>query len=157
MMQINERELNSTVLQLINKIKNPYYLENPVSDTTVLKVATGMPDSALEFDVENNRKQLLVNCVHVLVETVDAQESNQVRQEALQFNQLMEKVMLPVVMWENQKTNQFQLRWQERFSVEEKHSEQLWQTFSQSLNLALAVRSKLERLLSNNRPKPTFH
>jgi hypothetical protein len=154
MMQINERELNTTVLQLISQIKNPY-LQNPVIEPTVLKITTGLPDSQLEFE-QSSKKHLLVNCVHTLIETFDAQETAEVREEANQFNQLMEKVMLPVVMWENKKTNQFQLRWQERFALD-KNPSQLWQTFSQSLSLALAVRSKLERLLSNNRPKPTLH
>lgn len=110
--------------------------------------------SWLEFKMTGNNAVELT-CVHTLFQNTMPEDIDEVRHEVRQFNQLMETVMLPVIVWENPANNQFQLLWQEH--IHQKTDLPFVQRlFEQSMFMANALEGRMGWAV-NNMTRPMQH
>ncbi len=118
-----------------------------------MKLLSNSPNAWIEFNsTESNL--LEVHCIHRLTEPPGTLNKHETQRESRQFNTLMERVRLPVFMWEDKTQGEWQLRWQERIETPAS-AKQIKQLFEQSLNLANALENRLGWSLRNQPARVT--
>lgn len=153
MTSLNDQELLNTLATWIGQLKSPYYKDEAVKKTPI-KLMSNAPNAWLEIK-EMDQGFMEITCIHRIIENDDYSDVNEIRKECLQFNSLMERVRLPVYVWEDKSKAEFQLRWQEtlRTQADLKYVQRF---FEQSLYLANALQSRLGWALSNQ-TQPLAH
>lgn len=93
-----------------------------------------------------------VTCIHRMM-LIQDKPSSKVRYGFQQFNQLMEQVQLPVLVWENSTQKEFQLRWQEILNTQADLG-YVQQLLEQSMFLASALETRLGLLTPQHAQAP---
>lgn len=153
MPSLNEQELITALAAWVGKLKDPYSKakSGPIPLVTLQSCS---PNAWLEIkQVDSN--SLEVTCIHRVIEQDDDNNLDEIRRECAQFNSLMERVRLPVYIWEDQKKSEFQLRWQETM-LTQADMKYVQRFFEQSLYLANALQSRLGWALSDQ-AQPVCH
>ena len=111
MPSLNEQELITALAAWVGKLKDPYSKARsaPIPPVTL---QSSSPNAWLEIK-QVNKDRLEVTCIHRVIEQDDDNNLEEIRRECAQFNSLMERVRLPVYIWEDRDKSEFQLRWQE--------------------------------------------
>jgi hypothetical protein len=153
MPSLNEKELLIALAAWVGKLKDPYskVKAGPITPVTL---QSSSPNAWLEIK-QINRNRLEVTCIHRVIEQDDENDLEEIRRECEQFNSLMERVRLPVYMWEDRKKSEFQLRWQETM-LTQADLKYVQRFFEQSLFLANALQSRLGWALKGQ-TQPTAH
>ena len=154
MPSLNEQELINTLAAWVGKLKDPYSKSksNPIPAITL---QSSSPNGWLEIKQINNDR-LEVTCIHRVIEHSTDTELADIRRECAQFNTLMERVRLPVYMWEDREKSEFQLRWQETM-LTRADLKYVQRFFEQSLYLANALQGRLGWALNTNQAQPVSH
>lgn len=153
MTALNDQDLHQALCKWMGIIKNPYIPQQKMNVQS-MKLPSNSPNAWIEFSSAGTGT-LEIHCIHRLLEPLDAINKHEATKESQQFNSLMERVRLPVLMWEDKTTGTWQLRWQERIETETS-AQQIKQLFEQSLYLANALQSRLGWSLGNQ-PTGTTH
>lgn len=140
MTALNNQDLLNALANWVGQQKCPYREDKQVKQTSV-KLVSNSPNAWLEIK-ETNKGLIEVTCIHRIMEKCEHSNLEEIRKECTQFNALMERVRLPVYMWEDSDKSEFQLRWQETLltHADLKYAERF---FEQSLYLANALQSRL--------------
>lgn len=153
MTALNNQDLLNALANWVGQQKCPYREDKQVKYTAV-KLISNSPNAWLEIK-ETGQGLMEVTCIHRVMEQDEHSDLEEIRKECTQFNALMERVRLPVYMWEDSNKSEFQLRWQETLLT---HADLKYvqRFFEQSLYLANALQSRLGWAL-NNQAQPTTH
>lgn len=153
MPSLNENELITALAAWVGKLKDPY-TKTKYSQIPPIQLQSSSPNAWLEIK-QINKDRLEVTCIHRVIEQSDENNLAEIRRECAQFNSLMERVRLPVYMWEDRKKSEFQLRWQETM-LTRADLKYVQRFFEQSLYLANALQSRLGWALSDQ-AQPVSH
>lgn len=153
MTTINDQDLHHALCKWMGLIKNPYLAQHKAKGHS-MKLLSNSPNAWIEFNSAMTGT-LEIHCIHRLIEPLHAVNKHEAAKESQQFNSLMERVRLPVFMWEDKTRGEWQLRWQERIETIAS-AKQVKQLFDQSLYLANALQSRLGWSLGS-RPTETTH
>lgn len=153
MPSLNENELITALAAWVGKLKDPYTKIN-CGQIPPIQLQSSSPNAWLEIR-RADKNRLDVTCIHRVVEQSDENNLAEIRRECIQFNSLMERVRLPVYVWEDRKKSEFQLRWQETM-LTQADLKYVQRFFEQSLYLANALQSRLGWTLSNQ-AQPLTH
>lgn len=146
MTALHDPELIKALATWVGKLKNPYHEEKQLNSYPV-KLMTSSPNAWLEIkEVEQGKME--ITCIHRVMNQDENSDLEEIRKECTQFNSLMERVRLPVYMWEDKKKSEFQLRWQETL-LTQADLKYVQRFFEQSLYLANALQSRLGWALVN--------
>jgi hypothetical protein len=153
MPSLNEQELITALAAWVGKLKDPYSKARsaPIPPVTL---QSSSPNAWLEIK-QINKNRLEVTCIHRVIEQDDDNNLEEIRRECAQFNSLMERVRLPVYIWEDRDKSEFQLRWQETM-LTQADLKYVQRFFEQSLYLANALQSRLGWALSDQ-AQPVSH
>jgi hypothetical protein len=153
MTSLNNQELLNALASWIGQLKCPYYKDEAVKKNPI-KLMSSSPNAWLEIK-EMDQGLMEITCIHRVIENDEHSNVHEIRKECLQFNSLMERVRLPVYMWEDKSKSEFQLRWQETL-LTQADLKYVQRFFEQSLYLANALQSRLGWALSNQ-AQPLTH
>ncbi len=99
------------------------------------------PNAWVEIKQTNNG-MMEITCIHRIIEQSEHVDIEEIREECEQFNSLMERVRMPVFVWEDKNRNEFQLHWQETL-CREAELNYIQRSFEQSLCMANALQGRL--------------
>ncbi|WP_370264268.1 hypothetical protein [Limnobacter sp.] len=134
---LSEQDIIKALASWVHQQKCPYTSRSKQG----MVVATNLPNAWIEFK-SIGQSAFQVSSIHTVLAAVGLDDLANVRHEVMQFNKLMERVKLPVFVWEDKKLGQFQLHWQE--TVYSPLETRLIQSlFEQSLYLANALKGRL--------------
>lgn len=153
MSSLNDEELLNALATWIGQLKCPYYKDGVVKKMPVTLMSSS-PNAWLEIK-EMDQGLMEITCIHRVIERDEHSDVEEIRKECSQFNSLMERVRLPVYMWEDTNKAEFQLRWQETL-LTRADLKYVQRFFEQSLYLANALQSRLGWALSNQ-TQPLAH
>jgi hypothetical protein len=153
MPSLNENELITALAAWVGKLRDPY-TKNRCGQIPPIQLQSSSPNAWLEIR-QLNQDRLEVTCIHRVIEQIDDNNLAEIRRECVQFNSLMERVRLPVYMWEDKNKSEFQLRWQETM-LTQSDLKYVQRFFEQSLYLANALQSRLGWALSDQ-AQPVSH
>lgn len=153
MPSLNEHELITALAVWIGKLKDPYS-KTRSGQILPITLQSSSPNAWIEIK-QINKERLEVTCIHRVIEQNDDNDLEEIRRECLHFNHLMERVRLPVYLWEDLKKSEFQLRWQETM-LTQADLKYVQRFFEQSLYLANALQSRLGWALSDQ-AQPVSH
>lgn len=151
MAALNDQELLNALAAWVGHLKCPYQKADKVGQPPV-KLMSSSPNAWVEIKQVNQGK-MEITCIHRVVEEDESCDLDEIRKECSQFNSLMERVRLPVYMWEDKSKSEFQLRWQETL-LTQADLKYVQRFFEQSLYLANALQSRLGRALND---QPVHH
>jgi hypothetical protein len=153
MVALNDKVLLNALAIWVGQLKCPYRQETKASNEPV-RLISNSPNAWLEIR-QMERGMMEITCIHRVIEQDEYFDLDEIRRECEQFNSLMERVRLPVFIWEDKINSEFQLRWQQTL-LEKTDLEYVQRFFEQSLYLANALQSRLGWAL-NNRSHPLSH
>ena len=153
MPSLNEQELITALATWVGKLRDPY-TKNRCAPIPPIQLQSSSPNAWLEIR-QLNQDRLEVTCIHRVIEQIDDNNLAEIRRECVQFNSLMERVRLPVYMWEDRNKSEFQLRWQETM-LTRADLKYVQRFFEQSLYLANALQGRLGWALSSQ-SQPISH
>ncbi|HEX4880320.1 MAG TPA: hypothetical protein VFV39_10780 [Limnobacter sp.] len=149
---LSEQEILKALASWVHQQKSPYTSKTKAHSGLVLP--SRLPDAWLEFRTVGENG-IEVNSIHTLLTIHDQEDLPKIRLELDQFNKLMERVKLPVFVWEDRKRGHFQLRWQEVMYTP-LETALVQRFFEQALYLANALQSRLGWAVKSL-PKPLAH
>lgn len=153
MTKLNNQDLLNALANWVGQQKCPYRGNEQLGRTEV-KLISNSPNAWLEIR-ETTLGLMEVTCIHRLLDHKELNNLDEIRRECSQFNVLMERVRLPVYMWEDKNKLEFQLRWQETL-LNHADLKYVQRFFEQSLYLANSLQSRLGWAL-DNQAQPTTH
>lgn len=137
---LDEQVLLKALARWVGKTQCPYTNPSDLNEHA-MTLHSNCTHSWLEFKMAG-KNAVELTCVHTLFQNTKPTELGEVRHEIQQFNQLMETVMLPVIVWENPANNQFQLLWQEHIQ-QQTELPLVQRMFEQSMFMANALESRM--------------
>ncbi|MCQ8896363.1 hypothetical protein NQT62_07940 [Limnobacter humi] len=154
---LNSHALIKTLAGWVNQQRNPY---EPDANTDIAagggkrlygdKVAVPSTHHGAWAEFQWTRSDTLeLTCIHQLLTLSDLPDRFHLREEIRQFNRLMEKTRLPVVLWANTSNDQLELRWQEQLT-EPFQLSCIERVFSHSVMMANALSTRYAGVL----PRP---
>ena len=140
MTALHNPDLLKALATWVGKLKCPYQEQNKPKNNPV-KLMSSSPNAWVEIK-QTDRGMMQITCIHRIIEQSEHIDMEEVRDECEQFNSLMERVRMPVFVWEDKKRNEFQLHWQETLFTQAELN-YIQRSFEQSLCLANSLQSRL--------------
>lgn len=135
-----DHEILKMLAQWVSTHKNPYTsTAKPLERVTITALSA---DSWVDVVAQGQGRSATLACVHRLIKDVPEAHLSALRHEVKRFNELMERVNLPVMVWEHRDAGEFQLLWQEPM----RHATDVAQirtAYEQSMNICHALLSRL--------------
>ncbi|MBU0782663.1 MAG: hypothetical protein KJ798_10385 [Gammaproteobacteria bacterium] len=140
MAALHNPDLIKALAAWVGELKSPYHEEYKLNKCPV-KLMSSSPNAWVEIK-QTDRGMMEVTCIHRVIAQDENNDLDEIRKECAQFNSLMERVRLPVYVWEDEQKEEFQLRWQETLFTQTDLN-YIQRFFEQSLYLANALQSRL--------------
>lgn len=111
---LSDQELVSALANLIIRSRSPYTQATQQDKTTLISWSHGQEGLHSKIDILNmSKKQVTVDCVHELFRIDSSMSNTAIQHEVREFNEMMDRVMLPAFLWLNAAKGMLELHWQE--------------------------------------------
>lgn len=139
---MSNQELVSELAKLMIRTQNPYWSPQ-TTKSTLLSWAQGVEGMHSHIEVLSmNKAMVTIDCVHELLVVPAGTKPEFVQREIMQFNDMMDRVLLPTFLWMNPATHKLELHWQEtmKANLDMQVAEQM---FEQSAMLRNSMEKRL--------------
>lgn len=116
---LSDQELVSALANLIIRSQSPYTQDKQQTQSTLISWSHGQEGMQSKIEILHmSKKQVTVDCVHELFRIDPSMANSDVQHEIQEFNDMMDRVMLPAFLWRNAAKGMLELHWQETMKSE---------------------------------------
>lgn len=116
---LSDQELVSALANLIIRSQSPYSQALEKNKSTLISWSYGQEGLHSKIDILSlSKKELTVDCVHELFRIDPSMSAIDIQHEIREFNDMMDRVMLPAFLWRNATSGMLELHWQETMKSE---------------------------------------